>query len=843
MPNEKTEFEIVLRDSISPGLRSISRSLRALNKLSQENAGAAATNTQNLNRQMRGFGQQARAAGRELAGIGAFIRGSFGGVGSALGAYAVIEAVKSIASSLSDMATRRVQLAMFSRDTRIAADDIERIRGAIERMGATSEQADGYIAGLSGKLQELQAFKEGSGLFQQLSAMGQEGVNLAKELINEKDYMKAIRRIAEVFKRQGPTQQSYLVSILGIPASILENLEENIRKVKIVGPHIGMEDAQKFLDNQKAIREKVDNEWTIFGGKLLEDLNKLYEKLATVTGSKSPIADWAIKNLITDTDIKELEYYYNLYLKIKEIKPPTPKEAKSAIQDKVKEFHEKAAKDAITPSSAKANIRDRFGRFSKTQPTSVETVEQQRLKIEENRNLTDINEILKRMDESDASDDAGTLSGGGFGGGGGGGSTPPPGGGVSGQGAVTGQQVRGYNVDTYGGQTGETLYEPMTGWMGGGVGGDSAKFGRGQHQGVDIMGPQFSPVYAVKDGVIIRAPSPGAGYDQVLVIKHADGTYTRYLHQNFKNGISAGQKVKGGDVVGASGERNAPHTHFEWWRGPPGAAGSTLINPKKVFDWDAKKPSVGGRRVKGGGPNEPAKVIPDTQPPEQSAGTGTGARNRDTEYDTEGSVVAPGGRVQSPGGATLPPVTVNPNDNRSELNATFPQLAALSQSSRGTLLDDLGAGSYLFPPNFGQSGEMRDLRERFSSANILDLPLRQLGVPDPMARWAAEQQDPDPNTLSLGLGMLDLMKGEKPAVSEMGRFYQDEKVKQWEDFARDKARDTIDNDDSVFKKGTNEIKFLFNNVPPGVKTDVDAGGSFSKVEVSRKSAIEERAPD
>ena len=59
-----------------------------------------------------------------------------------------------------------------------------------------------------------------------------------------------------------------------------------------------------------------------------------------------------------------------------------------------------------------------------------------------------------------------------------------------------------------------------------------------------------------------------------------------------------------------------------------------------------------------------------------------------------------------------------------------------------------------------------------------------------------------------------------------------------------KGRDNMDrNPDSVFEKGSNAIAFQFNNVPSGVRTNAEAGGSFTQVEVSRKSAMEERAAD
>lgn len=176
---------------------------------------------------------------------------------------------------------------------------------------------------------------------------------------------------------------------------------------------------------------------------------------------------------------------------------------------------------------------------------------------------------------------------------------------VGGQGAMGGM-VHGHAVDPYGGLSGEKLYEPMTGWMGGGVGGHSAMFGSGHHEGVDIMGRVGSPVYAMRSGTVIRAPTPGGGIDQVMIIDHGNGLYSRYLHQG-PTKLKSGDRVEGGQVVGSSGFRNAAHTHFEIWKGKPGGSGSVLLNPKALFGWDKNRPAVGGREVIAGGPGQAAQ--------------------------------------------------------------------------------------------------------------------------------------------------------------------------------------------------------------------------------------------
>jgi hypothetical protein len=135
----------------------------------------------------------------------------------------------------------------------------------------------------------------------------------------------------------------------------------------------------------------------------------------------------------------------------------------------------------------------------------------------------------------------------------------------------------------------------VTGWTGGGVGGTSAKFGPGMHEGVDLMAKVGSPVYASRDGTIVHATT-STGLDQVITIDHGDGTYSRYLHQG-PGLVKVGDKVKGGQQIGTSGYRNAPHTHFEMWRGVPSGRGSYLMNPKALYGWDKQHQPVGGREV------------------------------------------------------------------------------------------------------------------------------------------------------------------------------------------------------------------------------------------------------
>ncbi len=93
------------------------------------------------------------------------------------------------------------------------------------------------------------------------------------------------------------------------------------------------------------------------------------------------------------------------------------------------------------------------------------------------------------------------------------------------------------------------------------------------HSGVDIAGPNRTPVKASNSGKVIHSGWYG-GYGKVVIINHGtlrDGDYagrkvsTLYAHMS-STIVSVGNYVKKGDVVGyegSTGYSTGPHLHFE----------------------------------------------------------------------------------------------------------------------------------------------------------------------------------------------------------------------------------------------------------------------------------------
>jgi murein DD-endopeptidase MepM/ murein hydrolase activator NlpD len=84
------------------------------------------------------------------------------------------------------------------------------------------------------------------------------------------------------------------------------------------------------------------------------------------------------------------------------------------------------------------------------------------------------------------------------------------------------------------------------------------------HPGIDIAVPAGTPIQAAADGTVAIA-GPSDGYGNYTCIDHGGGISTCYAHQS-SIGVSVGQHVSQGDVIGAVGCTGlcfGDHLHFE----------------------------------------------------------------------------------------------------------------------------------------------------------------------------------------------------------------------------------------------------------------------------------------
>ena len=103
---------------------------------------------------------------------------------------------------------------------------------------------------------------------------------------------------------------------------------------------------------------------------------------------------------------------------------------------------------------------------------------------------------------------------------------------------------------------------------------------RPSHGGVDIAQPAGTPIRAASAGQIHRKAYQGGGAGHYVVVRHAGGIYTRYMHLRAASPLRVGASVRAGQTigyVGRTGNATGHHLHFEVLRG--GESNSNRINP------------------------------------------------------------------------------------------------------------------------------------------------------------------------------------------------------------------------------------------------------------------------
>ncbi len=98
------------------------------------------------------------------------------------------------------------------------------------------------------------------------------------------------------------------------------------------------------------------------------------------------------------------------------------------------------------------------------------------------------------------------------------------------------------------------------------------------HRGVDMMGPRYTPLVAVSDGVVRKSYGSLGGNIVWLYADHGVNYFYAHL-DSFPSGLVDGQRVSRGQVIGYMGDTGNPapgayHLHFGIYPG-----GITAVNP------------------------------------------------------------------------------------------------------------------------------------------------------------------------------------------------------------------------------------------------------------------------
>jgi len=85
------------------------------------------------------------------------------------------------------------------------------------------------------------------------------------------------------------------------------------------------------------------------------------------------------------------------------------------------------------------------------------------------------------------------------------------------------------------------------------------------HRAIDIGAPYGSPVYAGREGWVIRSGWARTGYGYTVIIDHGEGLVSLYSHMKGE-WVNVGDWVERGQLigeVGSTGNSSGPHVHFE----------------------------------------------------------------------------------------------------------------------------------------------------------------------------------------------------------------------------------------------------------------------------------------
>lgn len=107
------------------------------------------------------------------------------------------------------------------------------------------------------------------------------------------------------------------------------------------------------------------------------------------------------------------------------------------------------------------------------------------------------------------------------------------------------------------------------------------RWGR-MHKGIDIAAATGTPIVAAAPGIVLKAGWNSGGYGKLVDIKHSDGTFTRYAHNN-QILVQAGQQVKQGQQIaemGSTGRSSGLHSHFEFHLANKGAVNPIAYLPQ-----------------------------------------------------------------------------------------------------------------------------------------------------------------------------------------------------------------------------------------------------------------------
>jgi murein DD-endopeptidase MepM/ murein hydrolase activator NlpD len=100
-----------------------------------------------------------------------------------------------------------------------------------------------------------------------------------------------------------------------------------------------------------------------------------------------------------------------------------------------------------------------------------------------------------------------------------------------------------------------------------------------RNDGIDIAVPENTPIKAADDGVVIYSGNQLKGFGNLVLVRHGNNYVTAYAHAKELR-VKRGDQIKGGEVIGTSGQTgnvDTPRVHFEIRQG------SAPVDPMRLL--------------------------------------------------------------------------------------------------------------------------------------------------------------------------------------------------------------------------------------------------------------------
>jgi hypothetical protein len=292
--DQRVEFEIALKDSISPGLRAISSQLRALNRSIRDSGEEGSGGFVRMTRATGGLGEIVKRTTRDVDVMASYMTGfakSMLGVGGVAGAVALA------GKSLENFAANRQNLKMMAIDTGLSTRELETMQQTMRRMGMTTDESTGQISHFFGMVRQMQATNAGP-LVETIRAMDQ-GTGIAMQQIRKMqeratagDVKGVWDSLLEFYGQQGERAKIYIAMSLGIPKSVLDSYSEYEKQVKYLfgGDEQRLE---KFNQNVHDVRSKLELEWMLIEEHVIGPINEIIKRMSGGDlGQGHGISEW-----------------------------------------------------------------------------------------------------------------------------------------------------------------------------------------------------------------------------------------------------------------------------------------------------------------------------------------------------------------------------------------------------------------------------------------------------------------------------------------------------------------------------------------------------------------------